>query len=111
MMHDRLPPSAIKCQIIGFDLKHRNFLLHDDVDNRKVHGVFNTFELRGNLEVFGGKAVCVQEGVEGTVILAFIGSERLTISNCVVTKSGQGISCVNFQRNAGTDTPELFTSF
>ena len=68
--------ATIKYQI-GFDLdeEHGNFSLQDDTDDREVHGleVFKTFDLRGDLEGFG--RMCVQEGVEGAVILAFIGSE------------------------------------
>ena len=43
------------------DLKeeHNTFSLHDDVDNRKIHGAFNTFEFRGDLEVFGRRKASV----------------------------------------------------
>jgi hypothetical protein len=42
---------------MGSDLEeeHRNVSLRDDKENCKVNRVFNTFGLRGDLEVFGGR--------------------------------------------------------
>jgi hypothetical protein len=46
------------CEVATSRKNTENFLLHDDVDNRKVYRAFNMSELRGDLEVsVAGKRV------------------------------------------------------